>query len=290
MKMNFIRKIKVTESGFTLVEMLVATVVSLIILAGLFQFFQVMTKSFNENRQMAEMQQEVRYALNFVSDCVKLAGNGVPPVSGWPVITNKDGGAGSDSVGVLGCYKSLVVQTTQNMGNEGSQIMVSSAEGIDEGDLVVISYPPNGWQEIFMCTKLASALHVYHDAFPPYNPDNKLDHKYPEGSIVSVATHYSFFVENDENGHPNLMVRTQMYDPEILAGDIESFQLRFKMKDNTWLNETTQLGDVRMVEISIIARTPDPIKDYIDPVYGDSYKRVELKTVVIPKNVILVYK
>jgi prepilin-type N-terminal cleavage/methylation domain-containing protein len=289
MKMNFIRKIKVTESGFTLVEMLVSTVVSLIVLAGLFQFFQVMTKSFNENRQMAEMQQEVRYALNFVSDSVKLAGNGIPTVSGWSVITNKDGGAGSDSVGVLGCYKSIVVETTQAMANDTSQIKVSSTQGIESGDLVVISYPPNGWQEIFRCTNIAGNL-LYHDTFQPYNTDNKLDHIYPLGSIVSVATHYGFFIQEDENGHPNLMVRTQMYNPEILAGDIESFQLRFKMKDNTWVNETDQLGDVRMVEVSIVARTPDPINGFTDPVYNDSYKRVELKTVVIPKNIILVYK
>lgn len=288
MKMNFIRKLKVTESGFTMVEMLVSTVISLIVLGGLFQFFQVMTKSFNENRQMAEMQQEVRYALNFVSDCVKLAGNGVPPLSGWPVITNKDGGAGSDSVGVLGCYKSLVVQTTLAMGNESSQVKVSSPQGIEVGDLVVISYPPNGWQEIFKCTAISGNL-LSHATSPPYNTDNNLDHIYPVGSIVSIATHYSFFIKN-EAGHPNLMVKTQVYNPEILAGDVESFQLRFKMKDNSWVNETTQLGDVRMVEISIIARTPDPIKGYIDPVYGDSYKRVELKTLVIPKNIILVYK
>lgn len=276
------------ERGVTMVELLAATTIALVMMAIVFQFFITQTKNFNEARMTAEMQQELRWASNFISDRLKLAGNGVPPGSFFRVITNFDGGSEPDSVVVLGSYKSLVMTTTQNMGNEGSQVKVDNSEGIEEGDLIVISYPPNGWQEIFYVTKIASALHLYHDKFLPWNDDNKLDHKYPAGSLCSAVTCYTFFIEKDDEGRSNLMVQTQAYEPQILAGDIEDFQLRFKLKDDSWVDNPVEISDVRMMEISLRAKTPDPIKGYADPVHGDEYKRITLDTDIIPKNIVFV--
>jgi len=294
MKLDFIHKtlkskIK-NESGMTVIEFLVATTVSLILLTIIFQFFVIQTKNFNESRMTAEMQQELRWASNYIAERLKLAGNGIPPTSGFKVLDNFDGGATlSDSVCVTASFKSLVLETTQNMGNSGSQIKVSDATGVEDYDLIVISYPPEGWQEVFMCTKVASALHIYHDAYPPWNDDNKLDHAYPLGSIVSVVSNYSFFVEVDDEGRSNLMVQTQgPYGPQILAGDIDNFQVRFKLKDNSWIDEPDELSDLRMVEITIQAMTPDPIQGYVHPVYADAHKRIELKTIVIPRNIVMV--
>jgi len=238
----------------------------------------------------AEMQQELRWASNYVAERLKLAGNGIPPTSGFKVIDNFDGGAIlSDSVCVTASFKSMVLHTTQNMANEGSQIKVNDSGGVEDYDLIVISYPPEGWQEIFMCTKVASELHIYHDTYPPWNDDVKLDHRYPSGSIVSIVSHYSFFVEVDDEGRSNLMVLTQgPYGPQILAGDIDDFQVRFKLKDNSWTDEPGELSDIRMVEITMQSMTSDPIQGYIHPVYADAHKRIELKSIVIPKNIVMV--
>ena len=276
------------ESGMTLMEILVASVVGMILMTGVFQFFIIQVKSFNESRMTSEMQQELRYAVKYISDRLKLAGNGVPPTSGFDVIENIDGGGDlPDEILVIGSYKSLVMSTDQKMGNEGSQIKVTDSSGVEVGDLIVISYPPNGWQEVFLVTSLTD-IHMWHAASPPWNMDNKLDHAYPEGSVVTVVSQYSFFVEVDENGRSNLMVQTQAYVPQILAGDIDNFQVRFKLKDNTWVDEPFELSDVRMLEITLRAMTPEPLKGYEDPVYGDAYKRIELKSIVIPRNIALV--
>lgn len=294
MKLGFIHKSlrskSKNESGMTVVELLVATTISLILLSIIFQFFIIQTRNFNEGRMNAEMQQELRWASIYIADRLKLAGNGIPPTSGFKVLDNFDGGTTlSDSVCVIASFKSLVLQTTQKMANEGSQIKVNDATGIEDYDLIVISYPPEGWQEVFMCTKMASSLHIYHDAYPPWNDDNKLDHRYPLGSIVTVVSNYSFFVEVDDEGRSNLMVQTQgPYGPQILAGDIDNFQVRFKLKDNSWIDEPDELSDIRMVEITIQAMTPTPIHGYIHPVYADAHKRIELKTIVIPRNIAMV--
>ncbi len=111
------------ERGVTLVELMVATTIALILVTLIFQFFTTQSKSFMETRQNAETQQELRWALQFLSENVKLAGNGVPPVSidltGFQVIDNADGASGApDSLSVIGSFRSLVITLDQSMANE----------------------------------------------------------------------------------------------------------------------------------------------------------------------------
>ncbi|MDP2982787.1 MAG: prepilin-type N-terminal cleavage/methylation domain-containing protein [Candidatus Latescibacter sp.] len=279
---------KTGEKGMTLVELLVSMTIGIILITLTFGFFSTQTNSLNENRQTAEMQQELRWAMQYVSDHLRLAGNAAPSTSGWQVIENFDGsGNASDSLSVLGSYRSLVVNTTQTMGNEGSQIKCSSVEGINEGDLIVIS--DGTFSELFMVTNIQGD-HLYHGASPPWNDTNKLLHSYTGGSTITSVSYYSFFIRTDDQGHPNLMVKTQAYPPQILGGDIENFQIRFKMKSGSWQNTVaaSEVYDIRQIEITLRARSPQPLRNYLDPVYGDAYKRVELKSMVIPKNLIVI--
>jgi hypothetical protein len=86
------------------------------------------------------------------------------------------------------------------------------------------------------------------------------------------------------------MTKTQAYPPQILGGDIENFQIRFKMKSGSWQNTvlSNEVYDIRQIEITLRARSPKPIKNYRDPIYGDGYKRLELKSIVIPKNIVVI--
>lgn len=274
------------ERGITLIELLVATVITGILLAVVMKFFVDQTAGFNESRQSSEMQQELRWAINYVTERLKLAGNGVPPTCGFPVLENIDGGGSvPDSVSVIGSFKSLVITTTQTMANEGAQVKVDDASELEPGDLCVIS--DGTFQEIFFVTSIQNVLHLWHDTALPWNDDAKLDHRYVSGSSITVVTYYSFFVDVDDEGRSNLMVTTQAYPPQILLGDVDNFQIRFKMKNGSWLDETTpdEITDIRMIEITIRARSHEPLQGYLDPEYGDAYKRIEMQSVVIPKNI-----
>lgn len=273
------------ERGMTLMELLVSMAISIILVTLVFQFFIIQSTNFQESRATAEMQQELRWAMNFLTDHLKQVGNGVPPTSGWAIIENTDGVAGApDSISILGSYKSLVIETTQTMGNEGSQVKVDDSSGIEIGDLAVIS--DGTFQEIFIVTSI-NDLHLWHDTYPPWNDDKKLDHRYVSGSSLTIVTYYCFFVEEDEEGNRSLMVQTQAYEPQVLLGDVDDFQIRFKMKDGSWASEvdSDEIYDIRMIEVRLRARSPEPIRDYIDPEFGDEYKRIELKSIVIPKNI-----
>ncbi|MFC1542172.1 PilW family protein [Candidatus Latescibacterota bacterium] len=287
--LTHIKRLSGNERGMTLMELLVAAVLGMIILTGAFQFFITQTKNFNLQRQSAEMQQELRHAMNFLNEHVKLAGNGVPPTSGWQVLENYDGGSGPDSLCVLGSFKSLVITTDINMQSAGASVKVVSNVGVEEGDLIVISYPPNGWQDIFYVTMVNPGENqILHQKHPPWNMSIKLNNAYPSGSLITVVTHYSFFVETENDGRMNLMVQTQANPPMILAGDIDDFQIRFQLKNSAWVDEPSELMDIRMVEITLRLKSPNPIQGYTDPVYGDAHNRVELKSIVIPKNIVIV--
>lgn len=273
-----------SERGMTIMELMMAMMISSILVIMMFQFFSSQANSFMESRQSAEMQQELRWALTYLGDHLKLAGNGVPPTCGWKVLDNVDGPSGApDTVKVIASYKSLVITTTQTMGNTGSQVKIDNNEGIEVGDLAVIS--DGTFQEIFLITAMSSDLHLWHDAWPPWNEDNQLDHKYVAGSSLTIVTYYQFFVEHEDDGTSNLMVQTQHYPPQVLLGDVDDFQVRLKLKDGSWVDETDLTTDIRMIEISVRARSPEPLKDYEDPHYGDAYKRLEMKTLVVPQNI-----
>ncbi len=287
------------ERGVTLIELVVATTIATLLVTAVFQFFSTQSSSFIESRQNAEMQQELRWAMQFLSENVKLAGNGVPPISvdgtGFQVIDNANGANGaSDSLSIIGSFRSLVITLDQNMGNEGAQIKCSDKGNVppipvenllEVGDLAVIS--DGTFTEVFKVTNL-SASHIWHEADPPWNPTNKLDHRYTTGSTVLVVTHYSFFVQTDATGNSNLMVKTQAYPAQILAGNVDQFQVRFNMKSGQWLDDISadEVEDIRRIEITVRARSEKPIPGYNDPLYHDAYKRIELRTVIIPKNLV----
>jgi len=272
-----------SERGMTLTELIAAMAVGAVLISLVLQFFVQQSQSFIRTREKAEMQQEIRWAINFVGDRLKLAGNGLPPACGWPAVENTDGGSEPDSVSVLGSYKSIVCTLTQNMGNEGSQIKVDVTEGIETGDLCAIS--DGTFQEIFLATSFTDQ-HIWHDTYLPWNDDKKLDHRYDAGSSLTVVTYYCFYVATDDEGHRNLMVQTQAYPGQPILSDVEDFQIRFNMKDGSWIDEPLpeEIYDIRMIEISIRARSHNEIKGYLDPEYGDAYQRLEVTSRIIPKN------
>lgn len=68
-----------TSRGFTLLELVVAMAVGLIIMAGAAELFKSGMDATALVTQQAEMQQNVRSALNLVAKDVSMAGSGLPP-------------------------------------------------------------------------------------------------------------------------------------------------------------------------------------------------------------------
>lgn len=288
-----------SERGMTLIELIVAMSIGSILITLIFQFFNTQSQSFLQSRDTAEMQQELRWALQFISDHLKLAGNGVPSISiddtGQKIIENVNGaGAKQDSLNVIGSFRSLVITLDQKMTSLGADIQCSDkgnvppkalSDLLEAGDLVVISDGTS--TEVFMITKVQGNL-LSHKTAAPWNASDNLVLMYNTGSTLVLAAQYSFFVATDASGRPNLMTKTQSYPAQVLADDLDLFQIRFKMKSGSYQDviDVSEIEDIRQIDITLRARSHNPIRGYRDPVYHDAYKRLQLKTTVIPKNLV----
>ena len=75
--------------GFSLIEVLIALVLAMIVIAGVYRAFTVQQKSFVIQEQVSEVQQSVRTVMDLIARDVRMAGFGQPP---WAV------GGSSDTV------------------------------------------------------------------------------------------------------------------------------------------------------------------------------------------------
>jgi prepilin-type N-terminal cleavage/methylation domain-containing protein len=277
-----------SEKGMTIIELLVSMTVGCILMTAAWSFFSTQTSNFDQNRQTAEMQQELRWSMQYVTDHLRLAGNAVPSTSGWQVIEIKDDtGGNSDSLTVIGSFASVIALTTENMASLAANVKPDSIQKFEQGDLVVIS--DGTFQELFLVTQITGGR-LCHATSLPWNNDANLDHQYSTGSTLTAIDQFNFYSKTDASGHRNLMVKTQAYPEQILGGDIDRFQIRFKMKSGSWQTTiaASEVYDIRQIEITMRARSSRPLRNYRDPVYGDSYKRLELKSIVIPRNIVIV--
>ena len=65
---------KHTESGFTLVELLVAMAISGLVLTGIYQTFLLQSQHYNLNRQLVAMEQNLRAGMQFLESEIRMAG------------------------------------------------------------------------------------------------------------------------------------------------------------------------------------------------------------------------
>jgi prepilin-type N-terminal cleavage/methylation domain-containing protein len=93
--------------GFTLIEVLISMVITLIVMAAVFALLSGGQRSFRREPEVADLQQTARAALDMVSRDALQAGAGLPPE--FPAFTTGaidpmvgDGGANPDSIEIVG--------------------------------------------------------------------------------------------------------------------------------------------------------------------------------------------
>jgi prepilin-type N-terminal cleavage/methylation domain-containing protein len=77
------------QKGFSLIEVLIALVIGLIVIAGVYRAFTAQQKNFVIQEQVSEVQQSVRTVMDLIARDIRMAGFGQPP---WAV------GGSSDTV------------------------------------------------------------------------------------------------------------------------------------------------------------------------------------------------
>jgi prepilin-type N-terminal cleavage/methylation domain-containing protein len=113
-----------SERGFSLIEVLISMVVTLIVMAAVFGLLTKGQRSFQREPEVADLQQSARTALDLVTKDILQAGAGLPPE--FPAFSRLGSGAGdaapTDVLEIIGAF--------QSAGN-----VVLEAEAVDSFDL-----------------------------------------------------------------------------------------------------------------------------------------------------------
>ena len=276
--------ISIKEKGLTLIELLVALVISGLLIAGLYRTFIGQQKTFTVQEQVVDMQQNLRSAVNRMMSEIRMAGFGnvsmvLPvtyttgtfnsvlnlntPTAGSLTIVSADGGTSTlTAEGGIGQNQVVVSTLTDGQGNAlfdtGNRKYISIG-GVESSTITSID---GGTKTI----TLNGPLRFYHPVGTPAYNVRALSYQ-----VAAV------------NGIPTLLRNENMGDGAQPQGDsIENVQFTYLDEDG---NVTANPLDIRVITVSLTARTERQDPDLQN---GDGYRRRQIVSNIHLRNMGLV--
>lgn len=285
-----------SEAGFSLVEVMAALVILAIAMTAVFATFITQQKSFTTQSRVAEMQQNLRQAVEYMSRDIRMAGYGIPDnvtvpnnviaagVTSIRSLYAIDNTAGPDQIYILYMFDMDASQPpttiTAGMPTPSAELNVAGTTGFVEGDLVIVS---NGTSaDLFEVTEVqVAAFKLQHNpGGSARNYNNPGGHStwpaggYGTGTTLAQVRFLRYYIDSTTDpAHPTLMVdRMGSAAPQPVADDIEDLQLSYGLDTNNdgvvdlWRNEVDpadlalpgEISQVRQVRLRFIARTRLP--------------------------------
>jgi type II secretory pathway pseudopilin PulG len=217
-----------SEAGFTMVEMLIATLIMVVITGAMFDLLNPASGMFNSQPEVSDMQQRMRVGIDSMQKDLVMAGAGtyVGASAGAlynffaPVMPYRTGDISPDPPGVFRTNTISVLyvpptpaQTTVNkaMGNGNSREIDVDAQvncgsdkhdalcGFEDGMRVLIFEPGGAWDSMTITHVQDEALHLQHNGnlSSGYNSGNAV--------ITQVAAHTYYLRENQTTKTYQLM-------------------------------------------------------------------------------------
>jgi prepilin-type N-terminal cleavage/methylation domain-containing protein len=280
MNQNIFKKAK----GITLIELLIALVISSILIAGIYRTFIQQQKSYATQEQVADMQQNVRVAINRMMREIRMAGfgnvQGVLPVTflggtrTYPNVINPDlpvAGA-LTIVSAIGGNATLLKQPGDSVGAivlASNQIQVSALAEFDTNNKRYISIGGLESNSITAIDGANKILTLNTDVGNFYNTDGS--------TFVYAMRGISYQIVIDASGRPILRRDENIgggFQP--VADNIEAIEFR-NPDGSTPLNPNST-----SMQVAVTARTdrPDPELQKA----GDGYRRRQFTSIILQRN------
>lgn len=312
------------QGGFTMVELMVAMVLTTLLIGVMFQVSIVILKSYRQHRDAVAIQRAARSSLDLIADAVRNASAGVPSgqlidatgcttdLTGIDVINDT---AGPDRLQVITASGGVVSSIREDFSSESGDMEILDGAGLRNGDLIILTNFQQG--------------HVLRiDGDPIDNTDSwtlpidsicsGVTFTYTRGAMVIRAKVAEFYVE-DLDDVPTLWLDPDgegIEDPEPLAEGVEDLQIAVGVDadgDGGVLDEASTedewhynvVGDEappditvttwRALRITVVARAAvvdadgdwsrrPEIEDHIGATADDGFRRRTTSTVVEIRN------
>jgi prepilin-type N-terminal cleavage/methylation domain-containing protein len=258
------------DKGVTLIELLIALVISAIIVAGLYRTFVYQQKSYAVQEQVADMQQNVRVAINRMMREIRMAGfGGVDQVLGLVNGVNGFTQAitpGADTITIVGGFKQI-------RRDNGDPITVDSVSG----NTVTLDYTPDAEEFKTPAKRFISIGGVESHKFEidgkvlTLNSTLRVKHLKGTPIFKVQAITYQVLKEIKDGKDTFTLKRNENtgggFQP--LAENIESLQFEYFDASG---NPTVTPADVRMVQVTLTARTDLEDRE-LKKVWTDGFRR-----------------
>ncbi len=277
--------------GITLIELLVALCVSGVLLGGVYKTFTSQQHTYTVQDQVADMQQNVRVAINRMTKELRMAGFGGGGSGGWDSTEFFKHGAiygahtdvvnpGADgrSVTVFEGFQTLVPTTMSSNAPHGSNsIFVNDASSFDTADNKYISI--NGTEAHHISAIVGNKIQLA--AWDQLVGDHLTGEKVYllQGVTYSVGPFEgtSCLLRDDHLNHPGIGVD----GPQPVAENVESLQFAYFDASG---NPTANRPDIRMIQVNIVVRADKPDPDLART--GDGFRRRTLTSNIQLRNLL----
>src|SRR4030042_2905208 len=272
------------EKGLTLIELLIALVISALLIAGLYRTFINQQKTYTVQEQVVDMQQNVRAAINRMMTEIRMAGFGnvsmvLPATIGGKTyndVVNWD----TPAAGALTIVSGMGFTTLTGIPSP-NQITVNSLTD-SQGNLLFDTadkkYVSIGGLESYTITNIAGTTLTLGDL------NGNLTYNHPIGTPI-FAIRAVIYQVGMVDGKPTLLRDTndgQTTQDKIQADGIENLQFTYLNSDG---NVTANPKDIRIITVSLRARTERQDPDLNE---GDGYRRRQLVSNIHLRNMGLV--
>jgi len=249
------------QEGFTLLEILVALVLTGLVVTTIFKVYIDQHKNWVIQEGVTDMQQNARAAIDELGRQIRMAGHELP--LGLPGLeaynTNPDTIIIKYATG--GC--DAVIE--HPMPNPSAELRCDGHDVscFQDGQWVYIFQPDSGGGEFFQITHVQTgSSHIQHNTMI-------LSKAYPKESILIAMEEVKYYIDRSDTSHPNLMMKLPGLSPQIYAENIEDLQFQYRMKNGIVVDVPAIVDDVREVSVTLVARTENPDPDFS----GDPYRR-----------------
>jgi prepilin-type N-terminal cleavage/methylation domain-containing protein len=290
------------RGGFTLTETMVSLVMFVIITLFGYHIFRADQKSYVEQEEVTNMQQQARSAMEQLTSDLRIAGSGVPSggVSSdigllFPVEPGNAGSILPDTMLVLANFNKIQSDLAAPMPNESAEIKVEDSSQFSIGALAIITGATLSCGEageVFQITHISDdgTNMLQHNSRSPWNSDQKLFCSYIPPATVLLVNYRKYYIDDTDPEHPRLMLEEDALEPQVIADNIENLQLEYDLVTGERdMPDPDSPGAIRKATITIVARTNTPDPEWPHGVHSvtgesDNYRRVTLTSDIQIRN------
>jgi prepilin-type N-terminal cleavage/methylation domain-containing protein len=263
-----------TKKGVTLIELLIALVMSSILIAALYRVFISQQRTYTVQEQVVDMQQNARVGINRMMSEVRMAGFGnvgdvldlVGGVNGFTQAITP----GSNTITIVGGFKQI-------RRDNGSLISISSASG----NTITLNYATDdfdGTAHRFISIGGVESSTVLQRDVRVLTLGSNLKFNHPVDTPIFKIQAITY-TTGLSNGKPVLRRNENTGGgAQPLADNIENIQFEYFDAQG---NPTANPANIRMVKVAVTART-----DMSDPQFkgGDGYRRRQIASNIYIRN------